>query len=468
MAKFYTPTRLSENIAETPEGFLLCLAVPIARTGWMTYGEGETPLETGEDGIVHIYRDAKEVFRPQTIASFQGKAITIKHPIDFVVPDNWSYLAKGTLQNVRKSDELDEDGEECLLSDLLITEATAINLVKSGLREVSCGYEAEYEQTGKGEGRQFNIIGNHCALVEEGRAGSSYAINDHKGKVLMSKVIDRLKKKFGAKAVDDAMEEGKGEKKVTDQDAYDELVEKVSDLMERVEGLLEKKSSKDDAEEEEEKSSKDDAEEEPKKKPKDDKAKDDDEEGAESEILERLKVLEAAVAKLLKMEASEQSGDDAEEEEESEDDAEEEEEQEKSKDDDEEEEESEDDDKAHDDAEEKKEKKDMTGDTASRAEILSPGIKVTKNVKRKALEAAYGTKDGKAVIHALTGGKKPAFDSASRVATLFLAASELLKSKRGTGLERTKDANAFDSGAGKEEMTAEKMNEINQAAWARK
>ena len=69
---------------------------------------------------------------------------------------------------------------------MLIKESMTIKLVKAGLREVSCGYEAEYEQTGDGEGIQTNIVGNHIALVEQGRAGQSYAINDHKGAIRIS------------------------------------------------------------------------------------------------------------------------------------------------------------------------------------------------------------------------------------------------------------------------------------------
>ena len=49
------------------------------------------------------------------------------------------------------------------------------------MREVSCGYDADYEQTSPGKGKQSNIIGNHLALVDQGRAGHAYAIQDHKG-----------------------------------------------------------------------------------------------------------------------------------------------------------------------------------------------------------------------------------------------------------------------------------------------
>lgn len=288
MAKYYTTSKLSEHISETPEGFLLCLSVPIARTGWMKYGPKECPLEAGDDGFVHVYRSAEQVFRPETVASFEGKDITVKHPEDFVDPDNWSTLSKGVAMNIRKAKEADDDGEESLLADFLIKEALTIKMVKAGLREVSCGYEAEYEQTGPGKGIQTNIVGNHIALVEEGRAGSTYAINDEKGNAMNAGLIERLKKKFGAKVIDEAMAEEKKEAKDEEAQSMDELVKSVKDLMSRVEGMCEQGKAKD--EEKKDMPAKKDEKSEDEEKP----AKDED--GA---MEERLKALEAAVAKLL-------------------------------------------------------------------------------------------------------------------------------------------------------------------------
>lgn len=435
--KFYTTSKISENMHETPEGFLVCIGVPIARTGEMVYGEGETPLEVGEDGRVLIQREAEEVFREETIASFEGKAVTITHPTEFVDPNNWSRLAKGVLQNVRRGEG--EQGND-LIADLLITDSVAINLVKNGLREVSCGYEAEYTQTGEGRGLQTKIVGNHLALVDEGRAGSAYAINDHKGKGTMSaKLIEKLKAKFGAKVVDEAMAEekkpakdaegdkDKEDKESKDDGAYDELKKMVSDLGEKISALGGKQKD----------ASTEATENEPAKVD----AKDDD---AGSALEDRLKALEASVAKLLEREAKEDEvpvGDEDGEGEESE--------------------ESEDADESEDDD---FEESTMTGDTASRIEILAPGLKAKgADGKGKALIAAYATKDGKAVIDQLTGGKAPELKDPNRVNTLFIAASELLKVSRTSELSRTKQTRDFSSASEtpKGAMTAEQLNAIN-------
>jgi hypothetical protein len=70
MIKYFTPTKLSENIHETPEGYLICMDVPIGRTGTMQYGANETPLEADDHGQVAVTRDAENLFHPDTISSF--------------------------------------------------------------------------------------------------------------------------------------------------------------------------------------------------------------------------------------------------------------------------------------------------------------------------------------------------------------------------------------------------------------
>ena len=172
---YYITEQLSEHIGETPEGFLLCRDVPLTRTGVFEYTASEVPVEASLDGMVKIQRDDDEVFAQNTIASFEGKPVTINHPEGMVTPENWSELAHGVVQNVRRG-----DGEQAdlLLGDILITTEKGIELVKSGLREVSCGYDAQYEQIEKGKGKQREIIGNHVALVTKGRAGSRCTIQD--------------------------------------------------------------------------------------------------------------------------------------------------------------------------------------------------------------------------------------------------------------------------------------------------
>jgi hypothetical protein len=172
---FYAPMVVGETQRLTPEGFLVCEAVPIARVGEMLYAAGEVPVDPSGDGIIRVTRDEDQVFRPETMASFMGKPVTNDHPDEDVTPINWRTLAVGVVNNVRRGDG---DMADFLLADLIIQDASAIDDVKSGKREVSCGYEADYEQIEPGRGRQLNIIGNHVALVEQGRCGPRCAIGD--------------------------------------------------------------------------------------------------------------------------------------------------------------------------------------------------------------------------------------------------------------------------------------------------
>lgn len=172
---FFKKEQLGPKQSVTPEGFLLCEEVPLARPGEMLYGPGEVPIDDVDGQPIVVHRTADDLFRPETIASFNGKPVTNDHPDEDVTPRNWKRYCVGTLMNVRVGTG---DNEGLMVGDLLITDPTAIEDVRSGKREVSLGYDADYEQTAPGVGRQTNIIGNHVALVERGRCGPRCAIGD--------------------------------------------------------------------------------------------------------------------------------------------------------------------------------------------------------------------------------------------------------------------------------------------------
>ncbi len=168
----YFGAKISEHMSETPEGYLICSGVPIARTGEQTYLARELGLQ-GEDPekTVRVYREEKEVFSPAAMASFEGKDVTDGHPNEGVEPSNFSNYTRGHLQNVRR------DGET-LVADLIIKDPSLISEVRNGVkREVSCGYHCDYIQSGGGY-RQTHIRGNHVAVVPRGRAGREIAIKD--------------------------------------------------------------------------------------------------------------------------------------------------------------------------------------------------------------------------------------------------------------------------------------------------
>nr|MDM8921592.1 DUF2213 domain-containing protein [Escherichia coli] len=123
--------------------------VPIGRTGKQLYGAADLPnLKPDKLGEIVVTRSPEQVFHPTTLASFEGMSITILHPEDengnvrLVNPENWKELAVGHLQNVRRGTGEQSD---LMLADLIVKDENAIQLIEDGLREVSCGYDAEYE-----------------------------------------------------------------------------------------------------------------------------------------------------------------------------------------------------------------------------------------------------------------------------------------------------------------------------------
>lgn len=202
--RFYTTERLSLNRFETPEGYLLVRDVPLARTGVQVYGPGEVPVEAGPDGRILIDREPEEVFRPETLASFNLKPLVDDHPPVDIDPSNWRDLTVGVIHDPRRGEGIQDD---LMLGDVLITCPKMIAAVKSGeRREVSAGYDADYEQTDPGRGFQKNIIGNHVAFVERGRCGERCAVGDRVVQIQMTldsqKITDLIRQQGAAVTAD--------------------------------------------------------------------------------------------------------------------------------------------------------------------------------------------------------------------------------------------------------------------------
>jgi len=173
-------------MAKTPEGFLLCQNVPIARTGKQVYRAKELPDNNlPPDEMIWVYRNREEVFSEAAIASFEGKPVTNEHPTDMLNPQNIEGSIKGVAQNIRESGHF-------LVADLLIYDALLIAEIENGKREVSCGYNVEYAER-NGRLCQVNIEGNHIAVVGRGRAGEKVSIRDE-SPVKTERRFTRMKK----------------------------------------------------------------------------------------------------------------------------------------------------------------------------------------------------------------------------------------------------------------------------------
>lgn len=195
----YAPEQIGRTQAFTPEGYLLCSDVRLARTGAMLYRPDEVPeVRPAANGqMVVITRDGEVLFSPETMASFSGKPVTNDHPPALLSESDTRKYQVGVVLNPRRGEGVDS---EYLVGDLLITDKSTIDLiVAKKKREVSPGYDAELEEVKPGLGRQTRILGNHLAIVDRGRGGSTCAIQDKEtdmAKRRTMSLMDRLRAAF--------------------------------------------------------------------------------------------------------------------------------------------------------------------------------------------------------------------------------------------------------------------------------
>lgn len=212
--KFLANTKLSPHKFETSEGYLICKDAVLARTGKQTYMKCEVYPDCSDTTEIDIDRKPEDVFSNETLASFENKPITVEHPNENVTTDNYKDLSVGFVRDIRRGKN--EDGEDVMLGNLVITDPDAIEDIKNGIRtELSCGYDCDI--TNDSNPRQINIRGNHVALCECGRAG-------------IAKIVDSMDNVNDVDSKIVAFTYGNNEKGYTTLDEIDK-VEKSSDYI---------------------------------------------------------------------------------------------------------------------------------------------------------------------------------------------------------------------------------------------
>ncbi len=159
------------KVERTDQGYLRCDA-NITKTGVFTYRQpgGEARREL---------RLPDEVFDDATMRSFGLSPLTNGHPPVMLDARNTARYQVGSVVEPRR------DGEH-VAAYVQITDADAIEAAEAGRRQLSCGYTCDLERRsgvthgleGVPDGIHFdaiqrNIRGNHVALVDSGRAGST-------------------------------------------------------------------------------------------------------------------------------------------------------------------------------------------------------------------------------------------------------------------------------------------------------
>ena len=158
-------------VERTDQGYLRAPAT-ITRTGVFAYR-----LPGGK--VRRELRLPEEVFRANTVSSFGLSPLTNGHPPVMLNSRNTARYQVGSVVEPR------QDGDH-IAAFVQVTDADAIEAAKAGRRQLSCGYRCDLETTsgvtsginGVPDGLHFdaiqrNIRGNHVALVDHGRAGSS-------------------------------------------------------------------------------------------------------------------------------------------------------------------------------------------------------------------------------------------------------------------------------------------------------
>lgn len=160
---FYQKIKISDNIeTEQETGYLYCKNSVLGHIGVQAYNGYEVGLS--DKKVVYIRREPQDVFDEDSLASIEGKPVTLNHPDEMVTSKNFKKYVVGFVKNVRR------DGDN-ILGDLVVNDMDTIEKITSGeLKDLSMGYQAKLEPTADGELKQTNIVVNHVAVVKEGRA----------------------------------------------------------------------------------------------------------------------------------------------------------------------------------------------------------------------------------------------------------------------------------------------------------
>lgn len=162
-------------------GFMEVRDNPISKVGVFDYLGSEIPGAEEPDRVYKVYRPAEELSRQETIDSFKLMPFIDEHEI----------LGKSGMPAERKGMQ-GTLGEQIyfdapyLRGNIKIHSSAAQSLIKAGKVELSPCYGCDWvkgDGTYEGQPYQYtqrNIMGNHLALVEEGRTGPDVAVQDHR------------------------------------------------------------------------------------------------------------------------------------------------------------------------------------------------------------------------------------------------------------------------------------------------
>lgn len=168
-ATFHSIVQISDNIFHDKEtGYLHCYNSILGGTGIQKYLGKEIGLkDENADKVIEMVRESVDVFNLDSMSTFKGKPVTLFHPESKVNSKNFKKFIVGSLTDAKQ----DENNKEHLIGDHVIyDEYTVDKVLKGELKDLSLGYRAKVVPTGDGRYKQTDIVINHLAIVEDGRA----------------------------------------------------------------------------------------------------------------------------------------------------------------------------------------------------------------------------------------------------------------------------------------------------------
>jgi hypothetical protein len=170
----------------------------IARSGIQLYSGYECGM-ADEDATVRVYRPQSEVFSNDAMRSYTHMPITNDHPGEMVDSKNWSKYSKGDT-----GDEAVRDGGFVRVP-MMLKDHSVVEAFKSGKKQLSVGYGCQLDFTpgvvpegdvdaGKAyDCVQYDIRGNHLAVVTDARGGPKLSIGDETEGTTMMADTNQLK-----------------------------------------------------------------------------------------------------------------------------------------------------------------------------------------------------------------------------------------------------------------------------------
>lgn len=174
----------------TEEGYLMDRPV-VTTTGIFEY-------EMEDGSIRRDLRLPEEVFAPESLASYKGKPIILTHAGGRISKENVQGEHIGTIL----SDGY-QDGED-VRAEIVIHDPDVVD--RSGLKELSLGYDCDLEETpGEWNGQPYdaiqrNIRINHLAVVHTARAGKKARLNIDSAEEILKGGKEKVKRVKTTKA----------------------------------------------------------------------------------------------------------------------------------------------------------------------------------------------------------------------------------------------------------------------------